>query len=320
MSEKISLEKAAIRMANVTISGHFVSEGRLPPFRGATLRGALGFHLRKTVCNNFKRRCQDCFLVEGCAYANFFDGVFSKDRSFMKRYDYVPQPYMLMIPLEEPTDIRKSDPICFSMNIFGGACELFPYVAYSLVQMGEKGIGKNGLSFEITRIEQLDGEVLYEKGQNRIKKPNPQIYVFETAPTVEDGYLGVRFVTPVRIRKNGCALKDFCFDDLIKSAIRRITIMNYFYGTNQIVDSEWTKQMIHSAGMVEKIRDETRYYSFHRYSGRQERKIELDGVVGGLSFKNVTPELAGILKWTEKIGLGKSTSFGFGRIEIQTER
>ena len=95
--------------------------------------------------------------------------------------------------------------------------------------------------------------------------------------------------------------------------------MNYFMEPTRssILNDEQNDPL---SRMVEKIRDETRYYSFHRYSGRQERKIELDGVVGGLSFKNVTPELAGILKWTEKIGLGKSTSFGFGRIEIQTER
>jgi len=320
VSEKISLDKAAIQIASVRLSGYFLSEGRLPAFRGATLRGGLGFHLRRTVCNNLKRSCQDCFLAEECAYSNFFYGILPKDRNFIKLYDNVPQPYLLVLPLEEPENIHKEDPLCFTMKIFGKASELFPYVAYSFIQMGEKGLGKDKIPFEISRIEQPGVEVLYEKSVNRIMKPNPQIAAYDIMPIDCNDPLEIRFFTPVRIRKNGQTLKTIRFEDLIEAALRRITIMNYFYGTGQIVDNEKIKAMIEHAKSVEKVNDATEYYSFRRYSGRQERTIELDGLTGTAVFKKVTPELAGILKFAQTIGLGKSTSFGFGNIEIKAER
>jgi len=311
-----------IRMAitDIEIKGAFCSAGTLPPFRGATLRGALGYHLRKTVCNNLKRQCPDCFLVEECAYSNFFDGVFPKDRDFMKLYNNVPQPYMLILPLKEQTDINEGDPISFSMKIFGKAAELFPYVAYSFLQMGEKGLGKDRILFQIDRIEQVGGEILYEKGANRIGKPKSRSVTYKSISVNPTDYLAVRFLTPVRIRKDAYMAKSLQFKDLVTASLRRISIMNYFYGTGEVVDNAQIREMINIAGTVKKVRDKTKYFSFNRYSGRQQRKVRQEGLVGSLVFEGVSPELTGVLKLAEYIGLGKSTSFGFGRINIQVER
>ena len=311
---------ANVIIAEVEIIGTWLSGGHLPPFRGATIRGGLGYHLRKTVCNNLKRKCADCFLVEDCAYSNFFEGILPKDRAFMALYDNVPQPFMLLFKQQEPTEIQAGTGFQFGMKLFGNSSNLFPYIAYSFLQMGEKGVGKEQIVFELDSIIQDNGLKLYEKGINKISKPKPKEIQPETIGIDSHEKVRVQFLTPVNIRKDGKTARELTFRILTEAALRRIVIINYFYGSGTVIGTELIQKYLHQSEQVETVKDTTQYYSFNRYSGRQQRMVRLEGLSGALTFQNITSDLLGILKLSEQIGLGKSTSFGFGRINIEVEK
>jgi hypothetical protein len=58
----------------------------LPPFLGATLRGALGYILKQTVCQVDHGDCDRCLLKTACAYPIIFEGVPPAERTVMRKY------------------------------------------------------------------------------------------------------------------------------------------------------------------------------------------------------------------------------------------
>ena len=307
----------SLAVAEITWKGHFLDNGHLPAFRGATLRGALGHHLRNTVCNSFQRKCSECFLRYQCAYSLFFEGTAAEDRKIMRLYDNAPQPFMFLLDSRDKTDIQRNDPFVFGMRIFGGAVGLFPYVAFSMFEAGKKGLGQAQLRFETDSIEQ-EGTILYEKGETTSRQPRVKeisvVNPVESAKAVQ-----VTLLTPLRIRNEGHTAKRLSFLDIAKAALRRFTIMTAFYGDGNLPSQEWSHHVLQLAERVVTLTDSLRPFGFDRYSGRQERSVRLDGVLGDIVFRDVPPELLWLLRIVEVIGLGKSTSFGFGRIAVQTE-
>jgi hypothetical protein len=66
--------------SEVVIEVAFTGAGRLPPFRGATVRGGLGYQLKKTVCHVHNNSCSECIMRQRCAYSYVFEGVAPPDR------------------------------------------------------------------------------------------------------------------------------------------------------------------------------------------------------------------------------------------------
>ena len=304
-------------VAHVVWSGRFLNAGRLPGFRGATLRGALGYHLRNTVCHSFQRKCTDCFLRFQCAYSLFFEGTAAEERKIMRLYDNTPQPFMFLLNAHDATSVKSGDLFVFGMRIFGNATELFPYVAFSLFEAGKKGIGQEHLYYETDAIYQ--GEtILYAKGETTIRKPQRrELAVPNSSETAKIATM--TFLSPLRIRSEGHTAKHLSFLDIAKAALRRITILNAFFGDGSLPTPEWSNHILQLAERVPTVSHSISPYGFDRYSGRQKRSVHLDGVLGDIVFRDVPPELLRLLKIMEGVGLGKSTSFGFGRIAVQVE-
>jgi len=76
--------------------------GALRGYVGKTLRGALGFALKRTACHDSRASCDTCLLREHCAYAIIFEGVPSAARQVMRKYPRVPQPFVLLLSDAKP--------------------------------------------------------------------------------------------------------------------------------------------------------------------------------------------------------------------------
>jgi CRISPR-associated endoribonuclease Cas6 len=316
--EKTLIKESRIKAADLEIQAHFTSAGRLPPFRGATLRGAIGYNLRRTVCNNRSVLCKDCLLYQNCCYAAFFDGVMPENREFMRLYPSVPQPFMLILNQSDPTEIDEGMKFSFGIRLFGSSTELFPYVAYSLIEAGKNGLGRDRITFLIDNISQHGHETIYKHSENKVIKPQTSPLIYEESEPAK--HLTLKLLTPVRIRIEGKTASELTFTDVVKTALRRLSILNYFYGSHQAIDLEDINSIIEESESVETTVDNLQEYAFKRYSGRQQTKVKLDGLTGDITFKDVPGKLVSILKLASRAGLGKSTSFGFGRIDIITER
>ena len=124
----------------------------LPSFLGPTLRGAFGFALKDVVCQMSHRRCEGCILRRRCAYPIVFEGVAPEDRTVMRKYPNVPQPFVFVID----TDFRER-PEClrWRVRLFGTACKFWAVVTQGFLRICESGIGKARVKLDIDQFLDL---------------------------------------------------------------------------------------------------------------------------------------------------------------------
>lgn len=299
--------------AEVQIESRFEGAGSLPPFRGASIRGGLGYHLKHTVCHVKQGKCEDCIVQSTCAYSYIFEGIPPEGRQFMRLYPYVPQPFVLITKHLENSDIQAGESFVFGFRLFGKAIDLFPYIAYSLIEMGKEGLGKERIPFTVIQITQPGGSgLIYQAGNNRLGSLQKE-YVHLDPP--ETSKIQIDFLSPLRLRVGKKDAKKITFSDLITAAVRRLAILTYFYGM-PLTESYDTSKLIDRAEGVSVVSDRTQWFEFGRYSGRQERRVQLGGLVGQMVFEGDLKSHLPLLAMAQKTGLGKATSFGFGRIHL----
>ena len=91
-----------MNVLDLNFSAELIGERRaLPPFLGPTLRGAFGSLLKQTVCQVTHGQCDRCLLKYVCPYTVIFEGMPPEDRSVMRKYPRVPQPFVLRTPWDE---------------------------------------------------------------------------------------------------------------------------------------------------------------------------------------------------------------------------
>jgi len=300
--------------AEFQVRGTFLSQGGLPPFWGPTLRGGLGYHLKKTVCHVKQSDCQKCIVQKSCAYSYIFEGVAPENREFMRLYPNIPQPFVILTSMDAPSQISAGMEFQFGMRLFGRAIELFPYIVYSLLEIGKEGLGKDSIPYRIDSITQpAFPTVVYKDGSQCLGMLQKEFV--SPVPHNSDSQLSVEFLTPTKLQVGGAEARKIGFSDLMKAVNRRLSILAYFYGI-PFEPSDTLSDYLTGVESVSVISDQTRLYEINRFSGRQQQKMTLRGLVGNITFAGNLSLYIPILKLAEICHVGKATSFGFGRITI----
>lgn len=150
----------------------------MPDFRGATLRGALGFALKRAVCHVCNTPCRECPVINSCVYSSLFEGVAPADRQIMRKYDHIPQPFVLVVNKQDSPEISRGQSYEFSLRVFGQSINHVPYATFAFMQAGEKGLGKDQIPFEVERVVQIltDGQerILYNGASSNILPAVPE--------------------------------------------------------------------------------------------------------------------------------------------------
>jgi len=255
-------------------------------------------------------------LRSSCVYAYVFEGLATEDRIIMRLYPYVPQPFVIVTDLREPSEIKENDQWKFGLRLFGHAIDHFPYIVYSLMELGRSGLGREKIRFAVERITEFgSSEPLYEAGGNHLSKlraPNIDL----DCDTSWDRSITVDFLTPVRLRVGGKEVSSINFSDLTRAAIRRLNILTHFYGNEEYKNAYDAADLVEKSTAVKTKWDETHRFELCRFSTRQNRKMILDGLVGSMAFAGEMREFRHLLSLLPVTHLGKATSFGFGRISI----
>lgn len=206
------------------------------------------------------------------------------------------------------------------MTLIGRAIEYMPYFVYAFTQMGEKGVGKGKGRFRVAQVRVLDSagmplETIYE---NEILKASENILVFQRAEELAEQYsprrIAVQFLTPLRIRYNGTLCDDPQFHILIRSLIRRLSNLVYFH-CGQKPELPFG-ELIEKAESVRLISNRTRWHNWTRYSGRQEKRMKMGGIIGEVSYEGDIREFLPLLILGSWVNVGKGTSFGLGNFHL----
>jgi hypothetical protein len=300
----------------------FLDDAVLPYYKGSTFRGVFGHALKKVTCALKRQDCSSCLLREKCIYAFVFEIRPEENSGERRRIAAPPHPYVLEPPLEARSNYRQGEPFNFSLLLFGKANEYLPYFIYALEQMGQLGIGrqKDDCRARFLLSSVIAGNAtLYDSRERSLQGGD---FAEELViPDIADAgclkkceSLELTLLPPLRLKYENRRDPALPFPVLTRAALRRISALCQYYGSGE--------PALDYRGLVERARKVTisrsslRWFDWKRYSNRQDQSMLMGGLIGNIRYSGTLDEFLPLLRFCEKVHLGKQTSFGLGKITV----
>jgi CRISPR/Cas system endoribonuclease Cas6 (RAMP superfamily) len=125
----------------------------------------------------------------------------------------------------------------------------------------------------------------------------------------------VTFVTQTRLKHAGSFARRPDFQVLFRRLLGRLSALARFHDGGPL-DVDF-RGLIEAAGAVRLARDETRWTRWARYSARQDRRMEWEGLVGGAVYEGDFAPFWPYLVFGQWTHVGSATTFGLGRYRIE---
>lgn len=298
----------------------------LPNYKGSTFRGAFGNAFRRVVCALKRNDCRECLLKTRCVYVYVFETLPPDGTEIMgmNKYEAVPHPFVIEPPAENRSTYNTGDNLHFNLILAGKGIDYLPYFIYTFEELGNIGIGKGRGNYKLLSVKDGSEQVYSIEGKvfrNTISKELHISEEFEfcsgtdSDPGSEDT-VTLRFSTPARIKYQRSLAVEIEFHILIRSLLRRLCLMYYFHcgGTEPSWDY---KGLIRESENVIIEKNSLKWRDWERYSSRQDVRMKMGGVIGDITYRGNLKTFLPILKAGEILHVGKGTSFGLGKYEIQ---
>jgi len=295
----------------------------LPPFKGSVIRGTFGAVLRNILCPFRSQECNECMIKDGCFYRTVMDSPFSQDHPHSRKYKNAPHPYVLIPPLTKEKLFNPGDVLPVEFVLIGEINDRLPYVVYTFVEMGRKGLGKNRGKFVLSSVEGLsfDGTKtqIYNHNTGALRPFHQPIHYncFLNDPILpnlpEEIELMVSFETPVRLKINNRLSSKLPYQVLIKRLYERALLLAHLYCGAEMDEIKELEEPFDAVAITQ---DNLKWVDLTRFSSRQKTVMKLGGLVGDISYKGPIKKHVPLLKIGEHIHVGKSTTFGLGKYKI----
>lgn len=293
----------------------------LPRYKGSTFRGAFGSTLKQIACVADDGDCPSCEVREGCVYYYVFETPPPTDTEMMRKYPFAPHPFVLEPPEGDQLRYTDQDTLRVGLKLIGRAADYLPYFVCALDELGRIGIGKGRGKYRLQSIlsdTPSGGQVLIYDGQTKkLSDRCPTLSINGECTLPAPGRLALAFATPTRIRFGEKLVLDLEFHMLVRSLLRRASMLSYFHCGGPL-DADYAG-LIERAGQVHAVEHALTWYDWQRYSARQERKMRLGGFVGRVVFEGDLAEFLPLVTLGAHLHVGKGTSFGLGRYSILQE-
>jgi len=287
---------------------------RTPEYKGSLFRGGFGQFFRDLVCLTGTPSCAGCAHLETCPYSLVFETpVIPGKFEVLRKYPNAPHPFVLTPPLDPRTSLPVGAHLTLNLTLIGRGLGYLPHFIHVFDAMGASG--RYGGAFRVTSVASalLDEVTVYD-GATRRFLADPPLWspAAEPAPV---NRIRLEFLTPLRIRTEGRYNARPDFVALTHALLRRIHLLAAIYGEGN-GDSAWMHPLLAAADRVMTERADFRLYQWSRSSGRQHRRVEMDGVVGTLEATGDLTALAPYLHAGEWLHVGSGTSMGMGACRL----
>lgn len=292
----------------------------LPEFKGGTLRGVFGHALRAVACTIQGEECPRCPFRFSCAYAMLFDPSPPPNFPDGGKFSAFPRPYVMNAPFSRKTVYAKDEAITFEVVLVGAAGSALPQVLTAFESIGRQGL-KNGRGrFQVARVESVDSSgcvrTICTDGE-LTGEPIP-IRVGGDVPAGDGfGSVVLHFVTPTRFDIEG-SLCDTPppFREIVRSIHRRASLLGALFCGIPFEAADLPPDADGDARIVQVIDHQIQWTEWERYSSKQKERLKQGGIVGAVVYHGPVSRFLPLLRLAEQINIGKSTTFGLGRVVI----
>ncbi|MCS7167195.1 MAG: CRISPR system precrRNA processing endoribonuclease RAMP protein Cas6 [Gemmatales bacterium] len=324
----------------------------LPEFAAATLRGGLGYALKKNVCIWPPGDCGRCRYVRNCGYGCLFESRPVPGATKLRNFEQLPRPYLLTFPNghqrrnswlppeteEEIADenaslgrtFREGDWFECEVILIGRAALWFPLLPLAFTRLGRRGLGPERGKFRVAEVR-----AVCLSGENRGRK-YPLVYHWRYGLCGNDLFITtgqeilnqweeaprrvtIHFETPTRLEHGEEVCEEITFTDLIRGLLRRLSSLCYFHcGFELQLDY---RRLVEESRLVEMTAKEFSWQDQARFSTRQSQRILLGGVVGHATYEAPCREMMAtffpLLAIGQYVHVGKGTVMGLGKFSVR---
>lgn len=277
--------------------------------------------------------CKGCSHIQKCDYAYLFETPLPRWSDRMRKQASVTRPYTFFpgVPRTLQDGDRKIDvaeSFELTLQLFGRSADYLSQVIHALRCAGQQGLGKaldKGFGrFDLAGVDQL----VFSGGQwqsilsaqQRLQAAPP---ISPKIPAMPDR-VDFRLITPLRLSEsnkvNGknqlVRAEHFAFHHLYRSVMRRIAMLSYFHQRRDLVLEFDLETLGRASREVDLVTSDLHWYDWQRRSSRQQKNIDMSGLLGSFAVKNLPVELWPWLwlgQWTHA---GKSTTSGLGAYRL----
>jgi hypothetical protein len=291
----------------------------LPPFKGSTFRGVFGWALKEVVCALKRQECPTCLLRRQCVYTQVFE---YPPEAQPQGAPPPPHPFVIEPPLDVRTHLTAGEHFDFTLLLFGPATQYLPYFVYAFQEMGKRGIGRklNGrrARFRLVSVSSpTAGRVYSQEDHTLISGGSEELHLEVPdpgAPPVRE--LTLTLLTPLRLKFQNHLQAELPFHVLVRACLRRVSLLFTWFGEGE--PQLDYKGLSARAQEVEVVRSSLRWCDWPRYSQRQDQAMLLGGLLGAITYQGNLGEYLPLLRFVEKVHLGKATTFGLGKVRLST--
>lgn len=290
-----------------------------------TLRGALGYQLKKLACiqrkgTELESACKNCKAVSRCAYALCYEtspAHISAD--FSCSISDLPNLMLIDAEFEGRKVFPAGSTFSFVINLFGAAINSAPHLIVAIQKMGKHGLtsAKTPCELEIItdvgtnmRVWTITDDILTLPNTSKLQLSMPNL---SQADELE---VTLKFITPIAFKSlsQGTVTTYPEFSRIIGSLMRRYTIFEASEGNIL----SWNFGELSSLAREVKLlsTDATPVY-WQRFSTRQKQRIPISGIKGKACYFGPIKPFIELLNAGNLIRCGRSIAFGQGRIAIE---
>ena len=273
-----------------------VNDFETPYFLGSTFRGILGKKLKKMVCIKPFEECKKCEFRNTCPYTVIFETEHLLNK---------PSKYIMRPPFERKK-VMPGDKLFLEITLLGDTSNYWEFITGSY--SGVHNIGKE----RYIKLKEVEFLHPFENKYHPVKSFIPRfeaINFFELRTGKE--IIEIRMY-PSSIKVKGKVIKfsDFDKDILVKAIVSRIANIALNYGIKN-------EKIYINKDMFDLINPELRPSPLKRWSNRKKRHMLIPAFEGKFSLKGDLSEVYPYLNILEIINIGKSVSFGLGKISLK---
>lgn len=294
-----------------------------PPNPVNTLRGALGYQLKRIVCfqrNRPETTCRGCLAEHTCAYAVTFETATAPSASASTTGGGdAPHPFVLNAEFQGPRLFRPGEAARFRLTLFERAVDTLPFLTQALREAAEGGLGRERIPCDLIEIIQAGtGKRLYDLATHTLAAYSPDSLTVEQ-PTGWGGdllELSLTFETPTAFkdRSSGKIVNQPDFHRIIRSILRRLTAIA---PDDVAAEPPWNfREIIDRAAQISLTPHSLKTVFWERVSSRQNQRATWGGTVGTALYRGDLRPFLPLLRAGELLRIGRGTIFGQGRYRI----
>lgn len=295
-------------------------ELHLPEFKGSALRGVFGHVLRRLACTIPGEECARCPFRARCAYGVLFES--SPPPGFLDagKYRDIPRPYLFNPPLTRQRIFQRGDRLSFGVVLIGSAVAYLPHLVIAFEEIGRQGMRDGRGRFTIAGVESIDphgmAASIYDGG---VLAPAMTPIRLADAPPLDASATTaiITFLTPARIDIAG-KLRNAppTFTQLAEMVARRCALLAAAWCDGPAPPADPLAGLRESAQSVRLVDSDIAWRDEERHSSRQQARMQQGGIVGTVVYHGPVGACSPLLNAAWHLNIGKSTTFGLGRITV----